>query len=47
MWDCEAMEEFRSRICSLKALEALFFNEWKSLRKISIEFFFVFYMGGG
>ena len=34
MWDCEALEEFPSGICTLKALEELSFNGCKSLRKI-------------
>ena len=34
MWDCKALEEFYSGICTLKALKDLQYNGCKSLRKI-------------
>ena len=34
MWNCEALEEFPSAVCTLKALEELEFKGCKSLRRI-------------
>ena len=34
MGNCEALEEFRSGICTLKALEVLYFYGCKYLRRV-------------